>query len=150
MQVLNGLLCQRNLRFSSFVTVQYVVLDMRQRHMQFICAGHPPILLRHADGQIEHLGAAPNLPLGVDETFAYQQEERQLMAGDTLLLYSDGTYERRDSQGAQLGLRHLERLFAAAPNYPEAVIHAIQTALDTFSNAGEAGDDTTLLCAQVL
>jgi serine phosphatase RsbU (regulator of sigma subunit) len=150
MQVLNGLLCQRNLRFSSFVTVQYVVLDMRQRHMQFICAGHPPILLRHADGQIEHLGAAPNLPLGVDEPFAYQQEERQLMAGDTLLLYSDGTYERRDSQGAQLGLRHLERLFAAAPNYPEAVIHAIQTALDTFSNAGEAGDDTTLLCAQVL
>jgi serine phosphatase RsbU (regulator of sigma subunit) len=150
MQVLNGLLCQRNLRFGSFVTVQYVVLDMRRRHMQFICAGHPPILLCHADRQIEHLGAAPNLPLGVEETFAYQQEERQLMAGDTLLLYSDGTYERRDSQGAQLGLRSLERLFAAAPSYPEAVIQAIQTALDTFSNAGGAGDDTTLLCAQVL
>ena len=104
MQVLNGLLCQRNLRFGWYVTVQYVVLDVRQRHMQFICAGHPPILLRHADGQIEHLGAAPNIPLGVEETFAYHQEERQLMAGDTLLLYSDGTYERRDSQGVQLGL----------------------------------------------
>ena len=104
MQVLNGLLCQRNLRFGSFVTVQYVVLDVRQRHMQFICAGHPPILLRHADGQIERLGAAPNIPLGVDETFAYHQEERQLVAGDTLLLYSDGTYERQDIQGVQLGL----------------------------------------------
>lgn len=150
MQVLNGLLCQRNLRFGSFVTVQYMVLDMRQHHMQFICAGHPPILLRHANGQIEHLGTTPNLPLGVEETFAYQQEERQLMAGDTLLLYSDGAYERRDSQGAQLGLHHLERLFVAASGYPEAVIHAIQTALDAFSDIGEAGDDTTLLCAQVL
>lgn len=150
MQVLNGLLCQRNLRFSWFVTVQYVMLDVRQRHMQFICAGHPPILLRHADGQIEHLGAALNIPLGVEETFAYHQEERQLMAGDTLLLYSDGTYERRDRQGAQLGLLHLERLFAATPGYPEAVIQAIQTALDTFSDVREAGDDTTLLCAQVL
>jgi phosphoserine phosphatase RsbU/P len=150
MQVLNGLLCQRNLRFSWFVTVQYAVLDVRQRHMQFICAGHPPILLRHADGQIEHLGAALNIPLGVEETFAYHQEERQLMAGDTLLLYSDGTYERRDRQGAQLGLLHLERLFAATPGYPEAVIQAIQTALDTFSDVREAGDDTTLLCAQVL
>ena len=149
MQVLNGLLCQRNLRFGSFVTVQYVVLDMRQHHMQFICAGHPPILLRHADGQIEHLGAAPNIPLGVEETFAYRQEEWQLMAGDTLLLYSDGTYERRDRQGAQLGLRHLECLFAAASGYPEAVIQALQTALDTFSDVKEVGDDTTLLCAQV-
>jgi sigma-B regulation protein RsbU (phosphoserine phosphatase) len=150
MQVLNGLLCQRNLHFGSFVTVQYVVLDVRQRHMQFICAGHPPILLRHADGQIEHLGAAPNIPLGVEETFAYRQEEQQLMAEDTLLLYSDGTYERQDSHGAQLGLPHLARLFAAAPGYPEAVVHAIQAALNTFSDVGGAKDDTTLLCAQIL
>ena len=150
MQVLNGLLCQRNLRFGSFVTVQYVVLDVRQRHMQFICAGHPPILLRHADGQIEHLGAAPNIPLGVEETFAYRQEERQLMAGDTLLLYSDGTYERQDPQGVQLGLPHLAHLFAAAPSDPEVVVHAIQAALNAFSDAGGAKDDTTLLCAQVL
>ena len=150
MQVLNGLLCQRNLRFGSFVTVQYVVLDVRQRHLQFICAGHPPILLRHADGQIEHLGAAPNLPLGVEETFVYHEEERQLMAGDTLLLYSDGTYERQDIHGVQLGLPRLARLLATAPRCPEAVVHAIQAALSTFSDAGGAKDDTTLLCAQVL
>jgi serine phosphatase RsbU (regulator of sigma subunit) len=150
MQVLNGLLCQRNLRFGSFVTVQYLVLNVRQRHVQFICAGHPPILLRHADGQIEHLGAAPNLPLGVEETFIYHQEERQLRAGDTLLLYSDGTYERQDIQGVQLGLPHLARLFAAAPGYPEAVVQAIQAALNTLSDEGGAKDDTTLLCAQVL
>jgi sigma-B regulation protein RsbU (phosphoserine phosphatase) len=150
MQVLNDLLCQRNLRRGSFITVQYVVLDVGQRHIQFICAGHPPILLRRADGQIEHLGAAPNIPLGVEETFTYHQEERQLAAGDTLLLYSDGTYERRGIQGAQLGLPHLARLFTAAPSHPEAVIRTLQTALDTFSDVGGAGDDTTLLCAQVL
>ncbi|HSX78669.1 MAG TPA: SpoIIE family protein phosphatase [Candidatus Saccharimonadia bacterium] len=150
MQVLNGLLCQRNLRFGSFVTVQYVVLDVRQRHMQFICAGHPPILLRHTDGQIEHLGVAPNIPLGVEETFAYHQEERQLMAGDTLLLYSDGTYERQDIHGVQLGLSRLACLFAAAPSYPEAVVPAIQAALTTFSDVEGAKDDTTLLCAQIL
>ena len=72
------------------------------------------------------------------------------MAGDTLLLYSDGTYERQDIQGVQLGLPHLARLFATAPGYPEAVVHAIQAALNTFSDEGGAKDDTTLLCAQVL
>jgi serine phosphatase RsbU (regulator of sigma subunit) len=150
MQLLNGLLCQRTLRFGSFVTVQYVVLDIVRRHIQFICAGHPPILLRHADGQIERLGEAPNIPLGIEETFAYHQEERQLVAGDSLLLYSDGTYERRDSQGTQLGLPHLAHLFAAAPGDPEAVVHALQTALDAFSDVEGVTDDTTLLCAQVL
>jgi serine phosphatase RsbU (regulator of sigma subunit) len=82
--------------------------------------------------------------------FAYHQEERQLVAGDTLLLYSDGTYERRDSQGIQLGISHLARLFAAAPGDPEAVVHALQTALDAFSDVEGVTDDTTLLCAQIL
>jgi serine phosphatase RsbU (regulator of sigma subunit) len=150
MQVLNDLLCQRNLRLSSFVTVQYLVLDVGQRQIQFICAGHPPILLRHADGQLERLGAAPNIPLGIDDTFVYHQEERQLTAGDTLLLYSDGTYERHDHQGEQLGLPRLVKLFAAAPSYPEAIINTLQAALDAFSDAGGAQDDTTLLCAQVV
>ena len=148
MQVLNGLLCQRNLRFGSFVTTQYLVLDQEQRRIQFICAGHPPILLRHADGQVEHLGAAPNIPLGIDDTFTYHQEDRQLGAGDTLLLYSDGTYERRNPQGEQLGLPRLAQLFAAVPDVsPVAVIRTLQEALDAFGDASGPHDDATLLCA---
>lgn len=150
MQVLNGLLCQRNLRFGSFVTTQYLVLDLGQRRMQFICAGHPPILLRHADGQVEQLGAAPNIPLGIDATFTYHQEDRQLGAGDTLLLYSDGTYECRNPQGEQLGLPRLAQLFAAVPDdSPTAVIRTMQEALDAFGGASGAHDDATLLCAHI-
>jgi len=52
-------------------------------------------------------------------------------------------------QGVQFGLSRLEHLFAAAPDSPEAVVHAIQAALNTFSDVGGAKDDTTLLCAQV-
>jgi serine phosphatase RsbU (regulator of sigma subunit) len=150
MQVLNELLCQRNLRFVSFVTTQYLVLDLGQRRMQFICAGHPPILLRHADGQVEQLGTAPNIPLGIDATFTYRQEERQLVAGDTLLLYSDGTYERRGRQGEQLGLPQFVDLFAVAPASPEAVIGTLQAALEAFGAVDGPDDDTTLLCAQVM
>lgn len=149
MHVLNDLLCQRNLRFSSFVTVQYLVLDTARRRVTFLCAGHPPILLRHANGGIEQLGAMPNIPLGIDETFRYHQEERQLMAGDMLLLYSDGTYERQDAQGTLFGLPRLSRLLTDAPPYPEVAIHAIQRALDAFSEVRGAHDDTTLLCVGV-
>jgi serine phosphatase RsbU (regulator of sigma subunit) len=149
MQALNALLCQRSLRFSSFITVQYLVLDVRQRQVQFICAGHPPILLRHANGHIECLGSVSNIPLGIDDTFLYGQEARQLAPGDTLLLYSDGAYERYNGQGGQLGLPHFTRLFAAAPASPLEVVQTLQTTLDAFSEVVGAGDDTTLLCAQV-
>lgn len=149
MQVLNGLLCQRNLRFGSFVTTQYVVLDLGQRRMQFICAGHPPILLRHRDGQVEPLGTAPNIPLGIDDAFLYHQEERSLAAGDTLLLYSDGTYERQGAQGQPLGLPRFIQLFADTPVHPEAIVRALQEALEAFAPVTSPHDDTTLLCAQV-
>jgi len=147
-QVLNELLCQRHVQWTSFVTVQYLVLDLRQRHMQFICAGHPPILLCHADGEMERLGSLPNLPLGVENAFPYRQEERSLQPGDRLLLYSDGAYELQNVQGDMLGLSRLEALFnAAVPASPRVTIEAIQKALRAFSNAQSPHDDTTLLCA---
>ena len=149
-QLLNGLLCQRNVQWTSFVTVQYLVLDLEQRHMQFICAGHPPILLCHADGRIERLGSYPNLPLGVDDTFTYRQEEYWLQPDDRLLLYSDGAYELANAQGEMWGLSRLEACFAATPAAPLAAIAALQEALDAFGMVHSPRDDTTLLCARVL
>lgn len=149
MQVLNELLCQRNVQWTSFVTMQYVVVDMARRHIQFICAGHPPIVLCHADGEIEYLGSLPNLPLGIDDAFVYRQETYVLQPGDRLLLYSDGAYELQNAQGDMLGLSRLAELFAAAPSSPEAAIDAIQKALSTFSEDGGSHDDTTFLCASV-
>jgi sigma-B regulation protein RsbU (phosphoserine phosphatase) len=151
MQVLNELLCQRNVQLTSFVTIQYLVLDMARRHIHFICAGHPPILLCHADGRIEQLGKVSNVPLGIDATFTYRQEARQLQPGDRLLLYSDGAYELRDEQGAMFGLARLADLFAATPAAPATAIDALQEALLAFGgNTPSPHDDTTFLCARLV
>ncbi|MGE3539880.1 MAG: PP2C family protein-serine/threonine phosphatase [Candidatus Tectimicrobiota bacterium] len=150
MQMLNGLLCQRNVHFHSFVTAQYLLLEPEQRRVQFICAGHPPILLRHANRQIEYLGAQANIPLGIDETWTYRQEERVLAVGDTLLCYSDGIYERHDAAGLLLGLPGLAALFAAAPEEPQAIIATLRAAVEHFGAGSGLHDDTTLLCARLL
>jgi sigma-B regulation protein RsbU (phosphoserine phosphatase) len=150
MQVLNELLCQRNVQWTSFVTVQYLVLDMSQQHIHFICAGHPPIILCHADGRVEHLGQVSNVPLGIEATFTYRQEVRRLHPGDRLLLYSDGAYELRDDQGTMFGLARLADLFATAPPEPEATIDTLQEALDAFGDIHSPHDDTTFLCARIV
>jgi serine phosphatase RsbU (regulator of sigma subunit) len=147
MQVLNELLCQRNVQWTSFVTVQYLILDLAQWRVQFICAGHPPILLCRADGRIECLGSQPNLPLGVDDTFVYCHEEHPLEPGDRILLYSDGAYEVQSTQGEMFGLPRLVDLFATGPAAPAMAIDAIQETLNAFGDAGH--DDTTLLCAHI-
>jgi phosphoserine phosphatase RsbU/P len=147
MQALNGLLCQRHTRVSSFVTMQYLVLDLAAHCMHFICAGHPPILRRRAGGHVEPLGAASNIPLGIEESFPYHQETCAFASGDTLLLYSDGVYECPSRQGERLGLARLQEWFTDAPTHPEAIITTMQTALATFGDASTLHDDTTLLCA---
>jgi len=149
LQVLNELLCLRNVEWTSFVTVQYLVLNLTTRHVQFICAGHPPVLLCHADGQIEHLGSISNYPLGIDPTFVYRHEERFLAPGDRLLFYSDGAYELQDANGEMFGLPRLETLFAMAPPYPEATIDTLREALTAFSTDSHLHDDTTFVCARL-
>jgi sigma-B regulation protein RsbU (phosphoserine phosphatase) len=150
MQVLNELLCQRNVQWTSFVTVQYLVLDMAQQQIRFICAGHPPIILCHADGRLEYLGELSNVPLGIDAMFTYRQEVHQLSPGDRLLLYSDGAYELRDAQGEMLGLPRLADIFAAAPPQPDLAIRTIQETLDAFGDTHSPHDDTTLFCARIV
>ena len=149
MQALNELLCQRNVPWTSFVTAQYLVLDLAQGFVQFICAGHPPILLCRANGQMERLGAVSNIPLGIDANFVYCEETQRLAPGDRLLLYSDGAYEVQNAQGAMLGLSRLAELFAAAPPHPKAAIDALQGDLAAFGDTRAFHDDTTFLCARL-
>ena len=148
-QILNRWWCQRHTRVSSFVTVQYAVLDLAAHRLQFICAGHPPILRRRADGHVEPLGAAPNIPLGIEDRFPYHQETCALAPGETLLLYSDGVYQRQSPQGERLGLPRLQEVLSAAPTHPAAILQTIHTALSTFGDPGTLHDDTTLLCAHL-
>ena len=60
--------------------------------------GHPPPLLRRADGRIEALEGA-GLMLGVADDEAYRATDARLEPGDTLLLYTDGVTEARTATG---------------------------------------------------
>lgn len=149
LQLLNGLLCTRNADWTSFVTLQYIVLDLAKQRVQCICAGHPPVLVRRADGRVEHLGTISNLPLGIDAMFRYRHEEQAFESGDRFLLYSDGAYDVHSATGELFGLTRLASAFAASHPSPAATIMAIQETLQTFHAAEGWDDDTTFVCAQV-
>jgi anti-sigma regulatory factor (Ser/Thr protein kinase) len=81
------------------------------------------------------------VPLGILPYGRYHAFEGNLAPGATLLLYTDGLVERRDSSlGA--GLTHLRAACGAGPRDPEGLCdHVLRTLLPQ----GPPGDDVALL-----
>ena len=66
----------------------------------WINLGHPPPLLVGADGTVEELETAPDLPLGmIDRERGFRRHQRRLADGDRLVLYTDGISRRRTADG---------------------------------------------------
>ncbi|MFF1415145.1 SpoIIE family protein phosphatase [Streptomyces sp. NPDC058289] len=88
------------------------LFDPRTRVMRWARAGHlPPVLVR--GGEAEAFPLIEGLLLGALPDVAYIEREVQLEPDDTLLMYTDGLVERRDSS-VQESLGHLVRAAASA------------------------------------
>lgn len=82
-------------------------------------AGHPPPLLLRTDGTVEVLAAPSDLLLGIRPETTRTDHEVVVQQGDTVLLFTDGLFERRgrDLQEAYDGLvRALGGLSGMSPD----------------------------------
>lgn len=92
-----------------FVTMACAVFDPRARTLTIANAGHPPPLLV-CGAETRHVHSPLGPPIGPFPGVDYQASTVCLPAQGTLLLYTDGLYERRDEE-IDVGL---ERLRACA------------------------------------
>ena len=76
------------------VTLVYALADPGQDTLEVANAGHPPPLLRRANGTVEQLAHASGPPLGVNGSVRTTMSV-PLLPGDTLLAFTDGLIERR-------------------------------------------------------
>jgi len=127
-----------------FVSMTYLVLDVEDGVMRYANAGHPPMLLRRADGTIERL-RQPAPVLGVNPDVAYTEDVHTLEAGDVLVLYSDGIPDARNVSGEFFGEEHLKETLAAGEAHADALAKAIDKAVARFSEGRQRTDDITLL-----
>jgi anti-sigma regulatory factor (Ser/Thr protein kinase) len=83
-------------RNGDFFTSINLALDHDTCELEFLSAGHPPVLLIRGS-QVLALpaenGAGANLPLGLLGEIGFQAGRCQLQPGDKLLCYTDGLYE---------------------------------------------------------
>ncbi|MGW0585459.1 SpoIIE family protein phosphatase, partial [Streptomyces sp. NPDC002920] len=76
-----------------FASCLYLRLDPRRGRAVMARAGHPPPLLRRADGRVRVLDLAGGPLLGIDGSATYPTTEVELTPGGVLALYTDGLVE---------------------------------------------------------
>jgi serine phosphatase RsbU (regulator of sigma subunit)/pSer/pThr/pTyr-binding forkhead associated (FHA) protein len=134
----------------NFITLSLSVLDVDQRTLALSSAGHPPIMVRRANGRIEEVGAEiAGFPLGIIPGSEYKYHETRLQPGDVAIVYSDGVTDARNIREELFHTRdnpRLARRVAETVGGPEAVGRAILQEIREFSAGHVQVDDITLVC----
>ena len=126
---------------AAFATLVYLVVDPHERRARYVVAGHPPPLIRAADGTTLFLEHGRSLPIGVDASLAFEAAEIQLEPGSTILLYTDGLVERRGTPLDE-GLGHLAEAATSSEDDAEEIV---ETVLGALIGDNERPDDIAVL-----
>jgi serine phosphatase RsbU (regulator of sigma subunit) len=145
---LNELLCLAGID-DRFITLCLAILDPATHELSLCLAGHPPLLIRRADGSVEQIGHdSAGMPLGIFPDNEYKQLSVGLSPGDVVVLYSDGVTDARspaDELFDSNANHRLNRTIADARGTPEMVGKTILQNIREFVASHAQADDITLL-----
>lgn len=131
---------------SVFATAFCASVDPMLDSLEYSCAGHPPAILRTADGKIVELGCTCHMLGAVcDGDFEDSVQSVKFVAGDSLIAYTDGALEARRGDRKMLGLDGLRRIVASGRpmpdgGWPRTILEAVDSWRD-----GPPADDTLVV-----
>jgi len=132
-------------RFDKHFTIIYAVLNAHSGRLKYCSAAHPPPVLLRADGRIELLDRIGTF-IGLDGIVPFEEDEKQLAAGDRLVFYTDGVVECEDEKGAFFGQERLLTLLKKLQEEPlERLLDNLLEALVVFTGAAGFRDDVSLV-----
>jgi sigma-B regulation protein RsbU (phosphoserine phosphatase) len=112
------------------------------------CAGHPPPLIRRADGSVEMTSCTGPL-LGVPlRNGSFRQQVVDLLPGDIVVMYTDGVTEAHHRGQELFGEERLMQLVASAPADIDEVADRIVDAVIAYGPP-DPRDDIALIVAQI-
>ncbi len=117
------------LRGKSFMTAACLSIHPETGGLCFCGAGHPPLLIRRANGQVEFL-RSQGPPLGILAQQESTEQSVELASGDLALLYTDGLYSSRARAGLPLDPSDLPAMlpadFGSADDFLRKLVQAVK------------------------
>lgn len=132
-------------------TIVYGVLDLTTRELTYVSAGHPGPLWLKKDGGTVHL-PTQGIPIGLFPDAEYSKATVQLEPGDRFFLFSDGIYEVRDTQGADMGLERVSRRLVkdASDGMPlDYLVHSLMKDVYHWALPQKPDDDISVLALEM-
>jgi sigma-B regulation protein RsbU (phosphoserine phosphatase) len=140
-----------------YLTACYAHLNLRTKRLSVVSAGHPPLIVVSASGDVQIL-EMDSAPLGMFSAVLLQHKEVTVSPGDRFFLYTDGMIESSPGAGRRGGLErlisscvgcHREPLAEAVAQIAQAMISREMTAAEIEAGALAIHDDLLLLAVEV-
>jgi serine phosphatase RsbU (regulator of sigma subunit) len=128
-----------------FATVFIAAIDKRTGFVNYVCAGHESPVVRRSTG-LEMLAAVSGPAIGLFEGAQYSVASTTLLAGDVLVIYSDGLIDARSPENEGWGIRRLRDLLGvikvgAVPQLMRAIVSSV----DEHMAGADQFDDLTVM-----
>ena len=139
---------------NTFVTLLYGVIDLDQSTLTFARAGHNPVLIYRPMDQVLFFLKPPGLGIGLEQGDIFdrtlEEESFALQRNDTIIVYTDGLTEARNSRAEEFGQDRLNELIKSKPlTTAEELLQRIKHGYFSFTGRAEPHDDLTCLIVKV-
>lgn len=130
---------------SRFITMVLGLYDPESGDITYVNAGQNPPLLRRASGRIERLTEG-GVALGMFEQATYTAGHLSLLAGDVLVLFSDGVTEAENASGVPFDDAGLEQIVGEHWwKDLQTLGTSVLKAVETHAHGTKIADDLTVL-----
>lgn len=135
----------------TFVTACAAFFPKGENHFTFARAGHnAPVLFsneRDATFDLRSDGFALGMTSSKNMELHLQEKKFRFHSGDSVLFYTDGLTEARNSAGEEYGQERLDAILSIYGSlHAKTIIRKIQSSLETFIGQEKPADDITFTC----
>ncbi|MEO9886178.1 MAG: SpoIIE family protein phosphatase [Balneola sp.] len=151
LELLNQLnrLFKENATRGTFVSMIYGILEADKRELTFARAGHNPMLVVRANGDVEWL-MSKGIGIGVTNSLLFMKGTEEftlkLKEGDVAVLYTDGITEMMNISNQFYGEERLEKVVKGVrKGASSSILNIIISDVKEFKGVAKQHDDMTLV-----
>lgn len=142
-----------DIREDMFITMAYMILDLKNNTLNIAKAGHDAPLICRGGGRAVEAIQSPGMALGIDSGEVFDNVLKDVVVPleprDTILVYTDGISEATDPDGQEFGRDLIKStMLQGAPSGVQQVVDDLLKRVATFSAGTPQNDDITLVVLQ--